>query len=601
MDKSPDELKKEKEHLQEVLANLETSYRSAKITDKNYNEVKISSQKRIGEIDKLLSPGDAPEKAKASGGKEQKEENLAGDFTAETAASMKEEIDIKPEEKPKQEVNVEIEKMKVMIETSREEAKVIQESVRGVAESIGEVRSMAYQSEGLVKEMEAKLQKLQEDISGIKPSEISRKMKKLEESMEKVDIYDEKADAKFADLAKKTNLIYEMMKSAGGIENLSSLNREIGKKSDEVKEALHYIERMASKAEKAFLEINKNLEDFHVYKNRQDNLEEAMKEMIKSLDETNIKIESLSTKREFSDISGSMLLLKKQLEEISRVIPLIRVKLPEKIQNLTKEKDEVSAMLDLLEGQMKTGSISQGEYDNLKKANETKMRQISDQLEAEWGRFEHLAESGEMGAEPAESSHAEISSQPSAPKPQASETAPQPSAQGAKQELPEAKQDEQPAPEIPKKKRGRPKKSAAPAQQASETQKEPAAPDSMISEELKSMIDKAFENSEKTTEIKEAFESPSAKKLYENEKKPDEQKAAESAEKKPDEAKPDEIDSFVKDVAGKYLGGKEKEEFIKNVSEVSASQPVKPEEKKNEKKEKKGKSFEIAKNIKEMM
>lgn len=409
-----EKLLKEKARLNDILASIESSYRNAKISEKSYNELKEKALKKIGEIEIRLNAkkdnGEQNKKNLASAQADNKKddkmpkdkpkgsgEDPAGNFTDEAAQVFGPQVEVEEpvsSEKPKTEVNLEIEKMKVLLDSMREERKVLQENLQNISENIGEIRSMAFQTEGLAKELEMKIEKLQDEVSDVRPDEIGKRLRKFEENVEKFQIYTEKADAKFEDLSKKINSVHEMLKNAGGIENLSEINRQIGKKLEDFNEAMKYVERLASKTEKAFLEMNKNLEEFHLYKARQDNVEDAFKDIAKSIDEIGIRIEGLTPRKDFESYLNDIMILKKQVEEASRIIPMMKIKLPEPIQKLSKERDEVNAMLDVLEEQVKNGTISVGEYEKLKKANEKKLKFVEDALESEWKKIEKIIESG---------------------------------------------------------------------------------------------------------------------------------------------------------------------------------------------------------------
>lgn len=512
---SKEKLQKEKEQVKELLSKTESGYRTARISEKKYNETKARLLRKMEEIEskilvngnngerqmkkdsgekessekkrkasKKLSSGKyekpaaqeekkpeilekkkdsgeegskimkeeknqksgdesateagkkaeaseepksepKPEKSKKDDKKE--EDNSAGDFTAEAAAQFgpQEEVsDVQPAAQQKEDLKLEIEKLKVLVDGMREEKKAVQESLQNISESMGELRSMIFQSEGLAKELEMKEDKIEEDISEIRPSEISKRLRKFDENFEKMQVYTDKSDAKFDDLSKKINAVYEMLKTAGSIENLAGINRQIAKKLEDFNEAMKYVERLATKTEKAFLEVNKNLDDFHVYKARQDNLEEAFKDMVKGIDEINVRMDEVATKKDFSSFSGEIMLIKKQMEEVQRLVPLLKVKIPEPIEKLAKEKEEVKALLEMLDGQQSVGTITKQEYDKLKKANENKLRKIEDSIDSEWKKLEKMLESGENTeetlspepgrAEPEQKPNENISAEPAA-------------------------------------------------------------------------------------------------------------------------------------------------------------------------------------------
>lgn len=394
-EKRPDSHPKKKDSVEE---------KSKAVKEDNDSKTKEESKDAAPEkTESVVTPKDGPKTEKNKKEEKKEEDNSAGDFTAEAAAQFgpQEEVsDVQPAAQQKEDLKLEIEKLKVLVDGMREEKKAVQESLQNISESMGELRSMIFQSEGLAKELEMKEEKIEEDMSEIRPSEISKRLRKFDENFEKMQVYTDKSDAKFDDLSKKINSVYEMLKTAGSIENLADINRQIAKKLEDFNEAMKYVERLATKTEKAFLEVNKNLDDFHVYKARQDNLEEAFKDMVKGIDEINVRMDEVATKKDFSSFSGEIMLIKKQMEEVQRLVPLLKVKIPEPIEKLAKEKEEVKALLEMLDGQQSVGTITKQEYDKLKKANENKLRKTEDMIDAEWKKLERMLESGETNEEP---------------------------------------------------------------------------------------------------------------------------------------------------------------------------------------------------------
>jgi len=270
------------------------------------------------------------------------------------------EMEEVPEEKAELPTSVEIEKLKVMIDTVREANRTLQDSIRNVSESIGELRSMIFQMEGSNREIAIKLEKLEDDVAELRPKQIEKKFSEIEAKMEKQNMAIEKLEAISKDLAEKINKVDRLLKKIGGIENLININKEIQEKIKEMKEAISYTERLAFKTEKVFMDLSKSLADFNVYKTRQESLEEMAKDMLKSIDEINVKLENFPTKKDLELVKGDIIVIQKQIEEINKVLPAIQTKIPEPIAELKREREDIMLLLDSLEEQLKKGVISVG-------------------------------------------------------------------------------------------------------------------------------------------------------------------------------------------------------------------------------------------------
>jgi hypothetical protein len=307
-----------------------------------------------------------------------------------TETPVEEAVEEVSEEQPESKSDVEIEKLKVMIDNIRDAKRATDETIQTLSEGIGEIRSMIFQTDASLRETGLKLEKIEDDISEVKPKEIDKKFRDITSTLDKQQMLFEKFDKKSEDLAEKINKVYDILKEIGGIENLVNLNKDIQKKIEDVKEALKYTERIAFKTEKIFIDLNRNLEDFTIYKTRQENLDEIVKDLIKSVDGMNLKLESFPVKRDLEIINADILTVKKQIEEINKVLPVVQAKLPETITNLRRQKEDILLFLDFLNQQFKSGSISIGEYELSKKENQSRLSKVENELKDEWERIKDV-------------------------------------------------------------------------------------------------------------------------------------------------------------------------------------------------------------------
>lgn len=318
-----------------------------------------------------------------------------------------EEVEVEEEKKEATSMTeIELEKLKVMIENLRGTEQSIGETIRTMSESIGELRSMVFQSDASLKELEAKVEKISDDISDVKPNEISKKFKDVSAALESAQITLEKLEKKYEDASGKINQTYDTLKNIGGIENIAHINKDMQKKLDDMKEVMRYIERLSSKGEKVFLDLNKNLEDFVMYKIKQDGLFDSVNEITKSIDALNVKLENYETKKDTQRLEEDLMLIKKQLEEINKSLPMTKLNIPEPIMDLRKDRDDIIAFLESLDEQLKRGKISLGEYRKIKEENRKKIVALEEKIKKEWVKILPLLQPAENKAaqveEPAE-------------------------------------------------------------------------------------------------------------------------------------------------------------------------------------------------------
>lgn len=331
-------------------------------------------------------------------------EKLAAQM-AESSGASTESIETPPEEEAEEEegeegpsnqkLNIELEKLKVMIEAFRDSKKASDEAIQNISENIGEIRSMVMQSDANFKTTIADMEKLEDEVAGIKPKEITKKFNEFKDTMEKDKLEMEKLQRKSDTTGEKVNEIYEMLKSIGGIENLMGLNKDIQNKLKDINEAIKYIQRIGAKTEKIFIDLSKGMEDLILLKAKQEDFDESLKNSLAAIDAFNVKLNDYATKADLDDTRGEIVMLKKQIEQIKKVLPVAELKLPESMINMRKDKEDIEMFLESLELQYDEGKINKAEYDELKKINNKKLKDIEDKLEKEWKDIDRVMKPGE--------------------------------------------------------------------------------------------------------------------------------------------------------------------------------------------------------------
>lgn len=300
---------------------------------------------------------------------------------------------VEPEEAPEEEaktelpesgLSIEIEKLKVMMDSFREAKKATDDTIQNISENIGEIRSMVMQADANYKTSMANMERLEDEVSDTKPKEISKKFTEIKESMEKDRLEVEKLQRKSDTTAEKVNEIYEMLKSIGGIENLMNLNNDIQTKLKDINEAIKYIQRIGTKTEKIFIDLSKGLEDLVLLKAKQEDFDESLKNSLTAIDSFSVKLKDYVSKSDMESFREDNILIKRQIEDIKKVLPVADLKLPEDIVKLRKGKEDVEMFLNSLESQAREGKIGKLEYEEMKRVNSKKLDEIEKSLEREW-------------------------------------------------------------------------------------------------------------------------------------------------------------------------------------------------------------------------
>jgi hypothetical protein len=418
----------------EMLRHLDDEYRKANISEKDYKAMKEKysngnmskkeepKEEEIQEItpevierlanqlsQKAAAPETQQKKEKKPGlfsnlfGKKKKEEKsptappLTTDAPAASAPAPTEAMPAPEEEavpvvsesvKKLEGLEAEIEKLKTIMETVRETGHVTDETIQTMSESIGELRSLVFQTDASLKETMVKMEKIEDDISQVKPKEIDKKFKEIDADTDRKNIEMEKFQAKVEDSGEKLSRMYEMLKSIGGLENLVEINKKIQEKLRDVDEAVKYIGRIGAKTEKQFMDLSKGMEDLIIFKARQEDLDESLRDILKSIDSLNVRFEGYVSKKDLDSFREELFLTQKQVENLDKVLPMVNEKLPDEIVELRKEREDIQMLLSSLQEQFENRKISKSEYLSFKDGNEKRIAEIEKQLEKEWRKVQ---------------------------------------------------------------------------------------------------------------------------------------------------------------------------------------------------------------------
>jgi hypothetical protein len=251
--------------------------------------------------------------------------------------------------------------------------------------------------------------------------------------------------------------VQTLLRTIGGIENIAAMSKSMTAKINLVEDYLQKIDRMSDKVEKIFMDMNKKMEDFVLYKTKQETMDDLVKDLMKGIDSLTVKTESFMTKEDMNpvrtELGGLMTKLDETKKVLNMLVPIVQMKMPEKIEKLKKERDDITVLLSTMEEQQKSGGLGQEEYLQTRSANEKKLEEINALISEEWNRFQPAAPAAPQPT----------TNQPAAATPPTAAPTTTPASQpAAKAEKPDAK-PEQPSVETKKNDKPGPLKAKKPA------------------------------------------------------------------------------------------------------------------------------------------
>ncbi len=413
-----DQLIRQKEEIETLLGSLEDAYNEASIVEEDYQHVKKRNEERLAEINKKI------EKLKASGVKEEAKPAKAApaphatpeETYMERPVEVVREIvkEVKPPEKPKivkedkklrkfmeemetriaenikkvseaakveesgkevkglltrlDKFEIDVEKLKAVMETVKEGRKVVDEKIQRVTESLGELRSIIYQREASIKDQEVKVGKLLDSVSQVDPEKIVMEMKKRDREISNQGMRMEKMNRMVEALNETMGRMRKVLVNLGSLENVIKVSQTVTENLQAMEALKGNIEKSAERVQSIYVELSERMEEFLLYRTKQDRMDDLVNELMRSVDDMNAKISRFVTRDDLEAFSQS-LKPSGEGEEVAE---------PKKdaIDDLQIQKEEINMLIKTLEDEYKNKRISKDEFEKTKKANVERLKEI---------------------------------------------------------------------------------------------------------------------------------------------------------------------------------------------------------------------------------
>jgi chromosome segregation ATPase len=384
----------QKKEIETLLKSLEDEYGRAQISDNTYNEIKSKNLEKLKKIEEEI------QKLGGSENSEQPQEQPPQPTPPSQsipqpvqptpqqkaapadAAKLKSEIMLELGKKIDTEINkinIELEKIKAFLDAQKDLRTATDEKLQRLTEGIGELRSMLFQKESEIDKMNVKVQKIEEVFNDVRPEQYSRELQKRDKELANQNLRIEKLEKVSYDMVKDVNEIKTLFKEIGSVENLVNVSKRINEKFIKMENMLKDVEKISEKLEKHFVEINKKLEEFEEYKNKQMQIDGLSKDLLKAVDDINVKIGKLASEEELFKLKEIVNSFTKDLEDVKKSVasglPFLGP-LPEEVQQLQKQKDEIKTLLSSIDEQYKARALKEEEYKRIREANLQKLADI---------------------------------------------------------------------------------------------------------------------------------------------------------------------------------------------------------------------------------
>jgi len=250
------------------------------------------------------------------------------------------------------------------------------ERVTQLAEEIGELRTISMERERSFDKIKTEFEKINEIVSDFEPSRIRKDSEKKEKEILENSAKIEKLEFFLKALAEENKKFREMMEKIKSFENLVDISYEIDRKLSKINEVKDYADKIASKVESVFSELNEKVSDLEGEREKIKKIDDLTIEMTKMLDEVSVKLSKFASKKDLDQ-------LKKDMEEdINKLItplkgkpvsgktvstiPVDTLKFSEEIEKMKIALQKQNAVIANLMNQLKVENIETGETQSIR-------------------------------------------------------------------------------------------------------------------------------------------------------------------------------------------------------------------------------------------
>ena len=298
-------------------------------------------------------------------------------------------------------MQVHLEKMQAFLDAIKDDKTSRDETMRRLTEEIGELRSSVNSLDRKSSQQEILVSEVNTAITDLKPQRFVKFLKKQDMQVKIHDTKIQRMDDLTTVITKRLSTVEEVLKKIGSLEKIADFGRDIAKRLIDIENREKRIGRISDKIDSIFMELNKRMDEFMLYKAKQDTLDELSREMMKAIDDMNTRIEKYAEKEDLDMLRDS---------RMASIATSAGPGASPEVLKLNEQKEEIEGLLGMLEEQFKKGDLKEEEYNKAKTVNTERIESINKKIEAAKKKVSAapaVAGSGEeptswTGVEPAE-------------------------------------------------------------------------------------------------------------------------------------------------------------------------------------------------------
>jgi len=170
------------------------------------------------------------------------------------------------------------------------------------------------------------------------------------------------------------NKIKGLMTDVGSLENIMRASKLVGEKLERIQEIEERIKATSSRLDSVYVDMKKGLDEFNVYKVKQDKLDGMSGDIVKNVEELTRRLVDYATKEDIDMVKRLIEKVKEQAKAAAAPA------LPPEARLLQEEKEEIETLLATLEENLRNKEVSEKEYNNAKSKNLLRLKEIEEKI-----------------------------------------------------------------------------------------------------------------------------------------------------------------------------------------------------------------------------
>lgn len=204
------------------------------------------------------------------------------------------------------ELLLKLETLEGKLQSETERRNSTDERISRLSEEIGELRSMILERERTIGNVEAGYEKIRDEIGDINPGAIAKDLEKKDKAIFDAVARMDRTEDVLESIRKEIGTFREQVGKIRSFDNIIQMYDELSGKIQKIQESEQYVNRMASKVESIFSELDKRIPELVEVEEKTKTLQEITTDLMKSVDKDELKLKEAVYKEDLQKLRAEL-------------------------------------------------------------------------------------------------------------------------------------------------------------------------------------------------------------------------------------------------------------------------------------------------------